>query len=321
MNTQQEAPVRPEPATVGSALRQARSLLESATEAVRPQLSGQDLVPAQGPAILVFNHVLPVDRLGLRFGGRTVHFVTDGASSVLRRPAASRTEQVRAARAVLDRGELLGLFPEGGRSPDGRLYRGDVAVACLALDAQVSAPVIPVAVLTERSLLGRLVAPELVVGQPVELSRFAQVGDDEQALRAATDLVMYALMELTGQTYMDVPVARRREELAQERRVNSAAARAQTKAARAREQAAAQQRIADRQAEAAELAQIQAEAARAAQEHARQAAEREAQRRRVRATRQPTVQDAARRDLARPIPTVPFDVDPSEVTGRMERIE
>lgn len=310
----------PAPATVGSALEKTRSALASASEALRPQVEGEQGIPAHGPAILVFNHVAPVDLLGLRFGGRRVRFIAGAGSQLLRRGVPSRTEQVREGQAILDRGELLGIFPEGGRSPDGRLYRGDVAVACLALDNPV--PVIPVAVLAQSSVLTRSVAPTLEVGEPVDLSRFADVADDEQALQAATDLVMYALMEMTGQIYMDMPVARRREQLAEERRTNSAAQKAAAKARRAREQAEAQQRIADRQAEAAELARIQADAAKAAQEHAqRVAAEQEARRRRVRTSRLPTQQSAESRDVREPVQTDPFYVDPSEVTGKMERIE
>ncbi|MEL4504168.1 lysophospholipid acyltransferase family protein [Luteococcus sp. H138] len=318
-------PITPGPATVGSAVEKTRAALAAASEAVRPQVEGEDLVPTTGPAILVFNHVAPVDRLGLRLGGRKVHFVTRAGrqpwSRVLAsRAVPSRTEQVREGQAILDRGDLLGIFPEGGSSPDGRLYRGDVAVACLALEN--TAPVIPVAVLPQTSLLARSVAPTLVVGAPVDLARFSSVPDDEQALQAATDLVMYSLLEMTGQTYMDVPVAQRREQLEAERRTNSAAAKAAAKARRAKERAEAQQRIADRQAEAAELDRIQVDASRAAREHARKlAAEQEARRRGVRATRQSTHQPAEPRDVRRPLQTDPCYVDPSEVTDKMERIE
>ena len=108
---------------------------------------------------------------------------------------------------VLKRGDLFGIYPEGTRSPDGRLYRGKTGIARLALES--GAPIIPVAMVgTNKSqpIGKRLPRPErigVIVGKPLDFSRYIGMENDRFALRSITDEVMYALMLLSGQEYVD----------------------------------------------------------------------------------------------------------------------
>ena len=110
---------------------------------------------------------------------------------------------------VLNRGGALGLYPEGTRSPDGKLYRGKTGVARLALEARV--PVLPVAMIDtekiqppgrKRPTLGIRVG--IKIGPPLDFSRYDGMADDRFILRSITDEIMYELMELSGQEYVDI---------------------------------------------------------------------------------------------------------------------
>ncbi|MGO4956452.1 lysophospholipid acyltransferase family protein [Luteococcus sp. Sow4_B9] len=287
----------------GGALDRARALMGGAAEQLTVHVEGEERIPAEGPVILALNHLSHLDHVPGRPAGRRVRTVTAAPPAtetalgllrrvVVRKASTDEVDPVEAALgralALLEAGEVVAIFPEGGRSPDGRLYRGETFIARAALAS--GAPVIPVAVSSEQSLVQRTVAPNLLVGEPVDLERFRGVEEDERVLRSVTDEVMYALMELSGQVYMDIPVAERRVQLAEQRRTDSTAARAEARARKARQVAAQQQRIADREAEAAELARAQAIAAEAAREHARRAAEADARRKVVRATRLPSAE-------------------------------
>lgn len=221
---------------------------------MRPTLEGEENIP-DGAAVLAFNAVAPVHLLRVKLGGRSVRFVGSGRSAT------------QDALAALDRGELVALMPEGGRSPDGRLYRGDVLVAELVLAS--GAPVVPVAAVDQGTLKGRLLAPHLVVGEPVDVDRFRdlEVADGPLGsimLRSVTDLVMARLRALSGQVYMDLPIQARKQELLQGRKAKGRAAREAAEARKAAEQARIQQRRADRAAEAAEIAEARARAVEAA---------------------------------------------------------
>jgi len=109
---------------------------------------------------------------------------------------------------VLAEGRLLGIYPEGTRTPDGRLYRGKTGVARLALES--GAPVIPTAMVGTFEFMpsGRLwprlrIRPGVRFGKPLDFSRYAGLQSDHLVLRAVTDEIMYALMELSGQEYVD----------------------------------------------------------------------------------------------------------------------
>jgi 1-acyl-sn-glycerol-3-phosphate acyltransferase len=122
---------------------------------------------------------------------------------------------------VLERGELLGLYPEGTRSPDGRLYRGKTGVARMVLEAGV--PVIPVGP-------GRHVRPaagrphdaqdrqgRVRVGKPLDFSRYAGMQGDRFVLRSITDEIMYELMLLSGQEYVDQYATKAKAEIEEAR--------------------------------------------------------------------------------------------------------
>jgi 1-acyl-sn-glycerol-3-phosphate acyltransferase len=112
---------------------------------------------------------------------------------------------------VLEEGHLFGIYPEGTRSPDGRLYRGKTGVARLALES--GAPVIPVAMIGTdiAQPLGRVIPKPvrigIVIGEPLDFSRFKGMENDRFILRSVTDEIMYALMSLSGQEDVDVYAA------------------------------------------------------------------------------------------------------------------
>jgi 1-acyl-sn-glycerol-3-phosphate acyltransferase len=108
---------------------------------------------------------------------------------------------------VLEQGQLLGIYPEGTRSPDGKLYRGRTGIARMALEAKV--PVIPVAMIdTEKvqpigTRLPRVRRVGIVYGKPLDFSRFDGMEGDRIVLRAVADEIMYELMRISGQEYVD----------------------------------------------------------------------------------------------------------------------
>src|SRR5690606_35605467 len=115
---------------------------------------------------------------------------------------------LRTGLRVLEQGKLLGIYPEGTRSPDGRLYRGRTGVARLALEAKV--PVIPMAMINADKIMppGKIIPrlgirPIVKFGKPMDFSRYYGLEKDPRVLRAITDEIMYALMELSGQAYVD----------------------------------------------------------------------------------------------------------------------
>ena len=108
---------------------------------------------------------------------------------------------------ILERGELLGIYPEGTRSPDGRLYRGKTGPVRMALEAGV--PIIPCGVVgTDEAMPTGARIPKrhpvtVRYGKPLDLSRYVDRKEDPFALRSATDELMYEIMMLTGQEYVD----------------------------------------------------------------------------------------------------------------------
>jgi len=109
---------------------------------------------------------------------------------------------------VLAQEQLLGIYPEGTRSPDGRLFRGRTGIARMVLESKV--PVLPVAMIdTEKvqpigKALPRIRRIGIVIGEPLDFSRFSGMEGDRLVLRAVTDEIMYELMKLSGQEYLDV---------------------------------------------------------------------------------------------------------------------
>jgi 1-acyl-sn-glycerol-3-phosphate acyltransferase len=110
--------------------------------------------------------------------------------------------------AVLGGGHLLGIYPEGTRSPDGTMYRGRTGVARMVLEAGV--PIVPVAMIdTEKVMpigtkLPRIRRIGIVIGKPLDFSRFEGMEGDRFILRSVTDELMVELRKLSGQDYRDV---------------------------------------------------------------------------------------------------------------------
>ncbi len=210
----------------------------------RPWIMGVEHVPAKGGALLASNHLSFSDSIFLpllldrrvTFLAKADYFTGKGVKGRLTALFFRLTDQLpvdrsggragqaalTAARTVLDSGELLGIYPEGTRSPDGRLYRGKTGVARMALEARV--PVIPVVMVnTDKAQpIGRrlptITQVGIRVGQPLDFSRYEGMENDRFVLRSITDEIMYALMELSGQEYVDVYASSMKERLAQRRR-------------------------------------------------------------------------------------------------------
>ena len=127
---------------------------------------------------------------------------------------------LRAGLKVLQRGELFGIYPEGTRSHDGRLYKGRTGVARLALLAGV--PVIPSAVIgtdviaPPGKIVRKIVSPTVKFGPPLDFSRYAGMSENRFILRSITDEIMYAIMELSGQEYVDLYAPTAKEAAARE---------------------------------------------------------------------------------------------------------
>lgn len=205
----------------------------------RPEISGAEHIPASGGAILASNHLSIVDSIFLplmvdrpvTFAAKSEYFTGTrlshrfaGAYLRATRQLAVDREGARAAQDTLDAalrlikaGELFGIYPEGTRSPDGRLYRGRTGIGWLALAS--GAPVIPVAMIdTDRVLPPGHTVPSLRkirirVGKPMTFESQRQATSPAQARRAITDEVMKAIQALSGQEYVPIYASVRKAEL------------------------------------------------------------------------------------------------------------
>jgi 1-acyl-sn-glycerol-3-phosphate acyltransferase len=189
----------------------------------RPRIEGSQYVPLTGPAILASNHLSILDSTFLplmlprkvSFVAKAEYFTGNPLTAMFMRGTgqiAIDRESASAAQAMLDaaadllrKGELFGIYPEGTRSPDGRLYRGKIGVAWLALTT--GAPVLPVAMIgTDRVLPpGRSVPRVHRIGVRIgEPMRFRGDPKDARTRREVTDQVMQAIQKLSGQEYVPV---------------------------------------------------------------------------------------------------------------------
>jgi 1-acyl-sn-glycerol-3-phosphate acyltransferase len=196
----------------------------------RPWAQGGENIPSDRPAIIASNHLSFCDsffmpiviRRKVTFLAKAEYFTTPGIKGRLTRSFMTAVGMVPidrgdadAARAalntgvrVLKEGTLLGIYPEGTRSPDGRLYRGKTGVARLALES--GALVIPCAMVNTEIIQppGRLFPklrprPGVIFGKPLDFSRYEGMSGDRFVERSMTDEIMYELMQLSGQEYVD----------------------------------------------------------------------------------------------------------------------
>jgi 1-acyl-sn-glycerol-3-phosphate acyltransferase len=199
----------------------------------RPKVEGLEHVPQTGPAILASNHLAVMDsfylplvvRRRITFLAKAEYFTGTGIKGWFSRWFFTAVGQVPidrsnadAAQAALDtaerilaQGKLLGMYPEGTRSPDGRLYKGKTGLARLALETGV--PVIPVAMIgtnvvnppgTSMLRFGRVTVR---FGKPMDFSRFEGLAGNRFIERAVIDEVIYELMGLSEQEYVDIYAA------------------------------------------------------------------------------------------------------------------
>ncbi|WP_082537961.1 1-acyl-sn-glycerol-3-phosphate acyltransferase [Angustibacter sp. Root456] len=210
----------------------------------RPWVTGVDNVPTEGGAILASNHLSFSDSIFLpllldrkvTFLAKADYFTGRGAKGratalffkladqlpVDRSGGRASEAALRTGLKVLRRGDLLGIYPEGTRSPDGRLYRGKTGVARMALEGGV--PVIPVVMVgTDKAQpigrkLPRITRIGVRIGKPLDFSRYEGLEGDRFVLRSITDEIMYELMQLGGQEYVDVYAASMKERLAAAKR-------------------------------------------------------------------------------------------------------
>jgi 1-acyl-sn-glycerol-3-phosphate acyltransferase len=212
------------------------------TRIFRPIHEGAENVPDKGPAIVASNHLSFADwlfmplaldrritfvaksdyftRTGLKGWAQKRFFAGTGQVPIDRSGGRASESALRAGLKVLQRGELFGIYPEGTRSHDGRLYKGRTGVARLALLS--GAPVIPSAIIgtdiiaPPGKILTKIVSPTVKFGRPLDFSRYAGMSEDRFILRSITDEIMYAIMELSDQEYVDMYAPAAKEAAARE---------------------------------------------------------------------------------------------------------
>jgi 1-acyl-sn-glycerol-3-phosphate acyltransferase len=195
----------------------------------RPRIEGLEHVPETGAAIVAGNHLSFSDHFlmpavlkrritflakaeyftgpGIKGRLTAAFFRSAGQIPVDRSGKEAGQAAIREGLGVLGKGELLGIYPEGTRSHDGRLYKGKVGVAVMALRAGV--PVVPCAMIgtfeaqPPGTVVPRLRPVAIRFGEPLDFSRYAGMENEKAVLRAVTDEIMYAILSLSGQEYVD----------------------------------------------------------------------------------------------------------------------
>ncbi|SFA82239.1 lysophospholipid acyltransferase family protein [Cellulomonas marina] len=206
----------------------------------RPWVRGAGNVPTDGPAIFASNHLAVIDSFFLPlvidrelvFIGKQEYFTGSGLKGRLtagfmkgvgtipvdRGGGKASEAALHTGLRRLGEGKLFGIYPEGTRSPDGRLYRGKTGIARLALES--GAPVVPVAMVGTdvAQPVGRRIPKVMrigiVIGEPLDFSRYQGMENDRFILRSVTDEIMYAIMSLSGQEYVDVYAATQKARIA-----------------------------------------------------------------------------------------------------------
>jgi 1-acyl-sn-glycerol-3-phosphate acyltransferase len=206
----------------------------------RPRAWGVKNVPRRGPVILASNHLsfsdhffgpLPVPRKVI-FLAKSEYFTGRGLKGLISRAffagvgqipvdragGAASEQAIRTGLQVLAAGHVLGIYPEGTRSPDGRLYRGKTGVARLAIES--GAPVVPCAMIGTFEFQppstiwpNFRIRPGVKFGEPLDFSRYHGQAD-AMLLRTVTDEIMQAIAKLSGQEYVDIDARRAKAEMA-----------------------------------------------------------------------------------------------------------
>ena len=205
----------------------------------RPKVTGLRNVPVNGPVIIASNHLSFSDSIfvplvvprKVTFLAKSEYFTSPGPKGLLKKLTFIALGQVPVDRSggrrseaalitglkVLAQGNCLGIYPEGTRSPDGRLYKGRTGIARLAIES--GAPIVPVAMFdTDKiqpsgKVIPKIMRVKMVFGEPIYLT-----GDstDNQLLRDLTDNLMRKIQELSGQEYVDIYATRRKVELSED---------------------------------------------------------------------------------------------------------
>jgi 1-acyl-sn-glycerol-3-phosphate acyltransferase len=206
----------------------------------RPWSRGRANMPRRGPVILASNHLsfsdhffgpLPLPRKVV-FLAKAEYFTGRGIKGLVSKAFFSGVGQIpidrtggeaseRALRSglrVLAAGSVLGIYPEGTRSPDGRLYKGRTGVARLALESH--APVVPCAMINTFEFLPSgssrpqwRIRPGVIFGKPLDFSQYHGKESDRAVLRAVTDEIMQEIQKLSGQEYVEMYAKQAKDQL------------------------------------------------------------------------------------------------------------
>jgi 1-acyl-sn-glycerol-3-phosphate acyltransferase len=216
----------------------------------RPWVEGEEYIPPTGPVIMASNHLSFSDSFFLplmvkrpmTFLAKSDYFTGKGIKGFFTKLFFSGVGQLpvdrsggRASEAaittalgVLSKGNILGIYPEGTRSPNGILYRGKTGLARMSLES--GAPIMPVAMINTYeiqppgTIRPRLMRVGIRFGKPLDFSRYEGLDDDRFVLRSVTDEVMYELMTLSGQEYVDMYATRAKELISQGEHADSRSA-------------------------------------------------------------------------------------------------
>lgn len=196
----------------------------------RPWVSGAENIPAHGAVILASNHLSFIDSVflplviernmvflakseyftgkGLKGWLTKMFFIGTGMLPIDRSGGKASEASLNTGLRVLSEGNVLGIYPEGTRSPDGKMYRGRTGVARMILEAGV--PVVPVAMIDTEKVMPigskwpKLRRLGIIFGEPMDFTRFEGMEGDRFILRAVTDEIMYELAGLSQQEYVDI---------------------------------------------------------------------------------------------------------------------
>lgn len=217
--------------------------------AFRPWVTGVENIPAKGAVILASNHLSVIDSVFLPlvidrrvtflakkeyFTGKGLKgwltrqfFLATGMLPIDRGGGAASEASLRTGLQVLSEGKALGIYPEGTRSPDARLYRGRTGIARMIMEMDAKVPVIPVAMIdTEKVMpigttIPRVRRIGVVIGEPIDFSRYSGMHADRFLLRSITDEVMTELHALSKQQFSDVYASTMRNKLSTSSRLSA----------------------------------------------------------------------------------------------------